>query len=200
MLKKSAFVMALAVLAVGEPVMAAQQPVVTTVAVKHIRYHTARPYANVKADLEQKVGRLDEPIRKLLAEGKVDELRAALTKVAGEYGLVIHYVAVHGDWLILNGGRRNGIVYHIGNVLTAVQMTRENFGAGLYAPLRLAIFEDGTGTTLEYDQPSSLLGQFHNAKIDQSAASLNQRMARLVTDLCDGTRTAPPGVEGGSAK
>jgi hypothetical protein len=200
MLKKSVLVMALAVLAVGKPVMAAQHPVITTVAVKHIRYHTVRPYADVKADLEQKLGRLDEPIRKLLAEGKVDELRAASTKVAGEYGLVIHYVALHGDWLILNGGRRNGIVYHIGNVLTAVQLTRQNFAAGLYAPLRLAIFEDGTGTTLEYDQPTSLLGQFHNAKIDESAASLDKRMARLVTDLCDGTRTATPRTEGGSAK
>jgi hypothetical protein len=128
------------------------------------------------------------------------ELRAALTRVSGEYGLVIHYVALHGDWLVLNGGRRNGIVYHTGNVLTAVQMTRENFGAGLYAPLRLAIFEDGTGTTLEYDLPSSLLGQFHDAKINQMAISLNERMARLVADLCDGTQITAPRTEGGSPK
>jgi hypothetical protein len=58
-LKKRALVVALAVLAIGEPVLAAQQPVVTTITVNHVRYHTARPYADVKADLEQKVGRVE---------------------------------------------------------------------------------------------------------------------------------------------
>jgi uncharacterized protein (DUF302 family) len=87
---------------------------------------------------------------------------------------------VHGDWLILNGGRRNGIVYHIGNVLSAVAMTRQNFGAGLYAPLRIAVYEDDNGTTFEYDKPSTLFAQFHDPKIDAVAHSLDDRMAALV--------------------
>jgi uncharacterized protein (DUF302 family) len=160
----------------------ATEPDISTsiVPVEHVVVRTKKPYIEVKAALESRLGRLDGDIRSLLRENKVDELRAALEKVAGRDGLAIHYVAVHGDWLILNGGRRNGIVYHIGNVLSAVEMTRQNFGAGLYAPLRIAVYEDQDGTTFEYDKPSTLFAQFHDAKIDEVAHSLDDRLAALV--------------------
>ncbi len=151
------------------------------VPVEHVTIHTDKPYSDVKAAIESRLGRLDEHIRNLLAEGKVDELRTALEKVAGRDGLVIHYVAVHGDWLVLNGGRKKGIVYHIGNVLSAVQMTNQNFGAGLYAPLRLAVYENANGTTFEYDKPSTLLGPFHDPEIDKVAGSLDDRLLALIT-------------------
>jgi uncharacterized protein (DUF302 family) len=152
----------------------------TIIPVEHVVMRTKKPYIEVKAALETRLGRLDSGIRTLLREHKVDELRAALEKLAGTDGLAIHYVAVHGDWLILNGGRRNGNVYYIGNVLSAVSMTRENFGAGLYAPLRVAVYEDGNGTTFEYDKPSTLFGQFHNPKIDEVAHSLDDRLAAFL--------------------
>src|SRR5262245_20895493 len=106
----------------------------TIIPIEHVVMRTKKPYIEVKAALERRLGRLDSGIRSLLDENGVDDLRAALAKLAGRDGLALHYVAVHGDWLILNGGRRNGNVYYIGNVLSAVVMTRENFGAGLYAP------------------------------------------------------------------
>jgi uncharacterized protein (DUF302 family) len=134
--------------------------------VEHVVVMPKKPYIEVKAALETRLGRLDSDILSLLRENKIDELRAALEKLAGRDGLAIHYVAAHGDWLILNGDRRNGIVYYIGNVLSAVEMTRQNFGAGLYAPLRVAVYEDENGTTLEYDNPSTLFAQFHDPKID----------------------------------
>jgi uncharacterized protein (DUF302 family) len=148
--------------------------------VEHIVVRTKKPYIEVKAALETRLGRLDSDIRSLLRENKVDELRAALEKLAGRDGLAIHYVAAHGDWLILNGGRRNGIVYYIGNVLSAVAMTRQNFGAGLYAPLRVAVYEDENGTTFEYDKPSTLFAQFHDPKIDEVSHSLDDRLAALL--------------------
>jgi uncharacterized protein (DUF302 family) len=148
--------------------------------VEHVVVRTKKPYPEVKAALEGRLGRLDNNIRSLLSENKVDELRAALEKVAGKDGLAIHYVAAHGDWLVLNGGRRNGNVYYIGNVLSAVAMTHQNFGAGLYAPLRVAVYEDENGTTFEYDKPSTLFAQFHDPKIDEVAHSLDDRLAALV--------------------
>src|SRR5271168_1385015 len=149
----------------------------TIIPVEHVVMRTKKPYTEVNAALETRLGRLDSGIRSLLNENRVDELRAALAKLAGRDGLAINYVAAHGDWLILNGGRRNGNVYYIGNVLSAVVMTRENFGAGLYAPLRVAVYEDGNGTTFEYDKPSTLFAQFHNPKIDEVAHSLDDRLA-----------------------
>jgi uncharacterized protein (DUF302 family) len=148
--------------------------------VEHVVVRTKKPYIEVKAALETRLGRLDSDIRSLLRENKVDELGAALEKLAGRGGLAIRYVAAHGDWLILNGGRRNGIVYYIGNVLSAVAMTRQNFGAGLYAPLRVAVYEDENGTTFEYDKPSTLFAQFHDPKIDEVSHSLDDRLATLL--------------------
>jgi uncharacterized protein (DUF302 family) len=155
----------------------------TIIPIEHVVVKTKKPYPEIKAALEGRLGRLDGSIRSLLTEGKTDELRAALQKVAGADGLVIHYIAVHGDWLKLNGAPRNGNVYFVGNVLSAVQMTGRNFGAGLYAPLRVAVYEDGDGTTFEYDKPSTQFAQFRDGKIDEVAHSLDDRLAALIADL-----------------
>jgi len=45
-------------------------------------------------------------------------------------------------------GRANKAVqYEIGNPLTASKMTRHQLAAGLYAPLRVILYEDETGST-----------------------------------------------------
>jgi uncharacterized protein (DUF302 family) len=152
----------------------------TKMIVDHVTVSSSKPYRLVKQDLESRLGRLDENIRTLLKEKKVAELRAALQKAAGKDGLVIHYVGVHGDWLILKGQEKNGTEYFTGNVLTATEMTSVNMAAGLYAPLRIMVYENSQGgTTIEYDKPSTQLSQFHSAAIDAQGRSLDDRLAKL---------------------
>ena len=153
----------------------------TSVTMEHVTIETSTSYPLAKLRLEAEVKRLDESYRALLKENRIDELRQKLTQGQEPDGLMIHYVAVHGDWLALEGGHRPGIVYHIGNILAAVQMTKLNFGAALYAPLRLDVYENAQGgTTFEYDKPSTQFGQFHNAAIDKVAQSLDDRLFRLI--------------------
>ena len=155
--------------------------------VEHVTVTSPKPYAAVKKDFETRLGRLDDSIRAELKAGNVDALRAALTKAAGKDGLVIHYVGVHGDWLILKGARQNVIEYFIGNILSAVEMTNANLGAGLYAPLRIVVYESQRGgTTVEYDRPSTLLSQYHNADVDAMGRSLDERLDRLVASALSG--------------
>jgi uncharacterized protein (DUF302 family) len=144
--------------------------------VEHIVIKTMKPYPDVKAGIE-KLGRLDDSVRALLTKNDIESLRAALKRIAGEDGLAIHYVALHGDLLALKGERRLLTAYYIGNVLSAVEMTHINPAAGLYAPLRVVVYanEQG-GTTMEYDRPTSMFGQFKNAEIDAMAQSLDQRL------------------------
>lgn len=60
-------------------------------------------------------------------------------------------------------------------------MTLHNVAAGLYAPLRLLVYEIGEGKTcLEYDRPSSLFGQFHNDRITAVAEMLDRKLEELV--------------------
>ena len=154
----------------------------TSMVVEHVTVVSSKPYAAVKKDLETRLGRLDESIRAELRAGNVDALRAGLTKAAGKDGLVIHYTGVHGDWLILKGTRGNVTEYFIGNILSAVEMTSAHYGAGLYAPLRIVVYESprGGGTTIEYDRPSTQLSQYHNVDIDAMGRSLDERLDRLV--------------------
>ncbi|MFG1465677.1 DUF302 domain-containing protein [Xanthobacter sp. DSM 24535] len=144
--------------------------------VEHIVIKTSKPYPEVKAGIE-KLGRLDQSVRVLLSNNDIEGLRAALKRIAGEDGLAIHYIALHGDLLALKGERRPLTAYYIGNVLSAVEMTNVNPAAGLYAPLRVVVYaNDQGGTTMEYDKPSSMFGQFKNPEIDAMAQSLDQRL------------------------
>jgi uncharacterized protein (DUF302 family) len=144
--------------------------------VEHIVIKTMKPYPEVKAGID-KLGRLDDSVRALLTNNDIEGLRAALKRIAGEDGLAIHYVALHGDLLALKGERRPLTAYYIGNVLSAVEMTNVNPAAGLYAPLRVVVYANGQGgTTMEYDRPTSMFGQFKSAEIDAMAKSLDQRL------------------------
>jgi len=157
-----------------------------SVSIEHVTIKTRQKYSVVKSRIESGVKRLDESHRTLLKEDKIAELREKLKSDAQPYGLMIHYVATHGDWLALEGERRNGVVYHIGNVAAAVQMTKYAFGAGLYAPLRLAVYENTEGgTTFEYDKPSSEFKQFHNQNIDATAESLDGKLFDLIKSVSE---------------
>lgn len=145
-----------------------------------VKITTKKSYSEVKAGIE-KLGRLDDGVRALLAKNDVEGLRTALKRIAGEDGLAIHYVGTHGDFLALKGERRPVTAYLVGNVLSAVEMTKINPAAGLYAPLRVVAYANHEGgTTMEYDRPTSMFGQFKEPEIDAMAQSLDQRLLTLL--------------------
>src|SRR5580704_11761913 len=148
----------------------------TPLPVEHMVVKTMKPYPEVKAGIE-KLGRFGDGMRAMLAKNDIEGLRAAAQRIAGADGLAIHYVALHGDLLALRGARRPLIAYYIGNILSASEMTEVNPAAGLYAPLRVVVYanEQG-GTTMEYDRPTSMFGQFKSAEIDAVAQSLDDRL------------------------
>ncbi len=92
----------------------------------------------------------------------------------------------HGDLLSVIGVRKRAVQFVVGNPLIAIEMTRHDLGAGLYAPLRVLIFEDAQGQTrLEYDQPSSLFGRLNNNKISAVGQMLDAKLetlARIATE------------------
>jgi uncharacterized protein (DUF302 family) len=169
-----------------EVAMAANFQVTSTpLLVEHIKIVSSKPYAEVKANVE-KLGRLDDRVRAFLKNNDIEGLRAALKEIAGADGLAIHYVALHGDLLALKGKRRELVAYYIGNVLSATEMTSVNPAAGLYAPLRVVVYaNDQGGTTLEYDRPSSMFGQFKDPVIDEMGVSLDNRLLTFLTKAND---------------
>ena len=62
-------------------------------------------------------------------------------------------------------------------------MTQHDIRAGLYAPLRVLIYEDEKGKTcIEYDKPSTLFGEFGNAKVTEVATMLDRKLEQLVAE------------------
>ena len=56
-------------------------------------------------------------------------------------------------------------------------MTQHELAAGLYAPLRVMLYENTAGTaTFEYDQPSALFGQHGNDRVTSVALDLDQKI------------------------
>jgi uncharacterized protein (DUF302 family) len=153
----------------------------TPVVMDHVTIETSTPYQLVTSRLEDEVKRFDEGYRKLLQGSKFDELRAKLTQGLEPDGFMIHFIAAQGDLLALEGRHQQGKVYYLGNVVAAAQMTKLNFSAALYAPLRLNVYENAQGgTTFEYDKPSTQFGQFHDIDIDKVARSLDDHLLSLI--------------------
>jgi len=89
----------------------------------------------------------------------------------------------HGALLSLFGVKTKAIQYVLGNPLIAIQMTQHNLAAGLYAPLRVLVYEDDRGRTcLEYDKPSSLFGQFNDDRITTVASLLDRKLEDLIAE------------------
>jgi uncharacterized protein (DUF302 family) len=146
------------------------------ISVKHIRIDSDKAYDDVRKALE-KLPKFDDRIRALLHYGEIARVEAELNKIQGDAGLVIFSVATHGDWLQIRSGKRNAAQYVIGNVLVSSQMTQHELAAGLYAPLRIMLYESKAGTaTFEYDQPSSLFGQYCNESVTAVARDLDQKI------------------------
>ena len=144
--------------------------------VEHIRIDSDKSFCEVRVALE-KLPRFDDRIRALLQYGEIARVEAELKRIQGDAGLVIFSVATHGDWLQILSGKRNAAQYVIGNVLVSTQMTRHELAAGLYAPLRIMLYENNLGTaTFEYDRPSTLFGQYRNECVTAVAKELDQKI------------------------
>jgi uncharacterized protein (DUF302 family) len=148
----------------------------SNIQIEHIRIDSDKPYDEVRAALE-KLPRFDDRIRALLHYGEIGRVKVELKKIQGAAGLVIFAFATHGDWLQILSGKRNAVQYGIGNVLVSTQMTQHELAAGLYAPLRIMLYENKAGTaTFEYDRPSSLFGQYGNESVTAVAKELDQKI------------------------
>lgn len=60
-------------------------------------------------------------------------------------------------------------------------MTRHQLSAGLYAPIRVLLREDGDGNVgFEYDRPASAFGQFLNDEVNAVAQKLDHDLQTLL--------------------
>ena len=150
-----------------------------TVDTVHVVVESKKPFAVVRAALVSAVPQLDPEIPELVANGVTDRLKQRLDALAE---LSIFSEFNHGAVLGLYGKQLGAVQYLIGNPLTASTMTRYDLAAGLYAPLRVILYEtEAGGSRFEYDLPSSLFGQFGDDRITEVAYGLDIALSRLLS-------------------
>jgi hypothetical protein len=112
--------------------------------VERVTLKTTKKFDEVEAALEKSIPQLDPEIATALANG--DEQRA--TELEQGAPLFIFLKRDHGALLQVTGRPRKALQHEIGNPHTASKMTRHRLAAGLYAPLRIILYEDETGGSI----------------------------------------------------
>ncbi len=151
----------------------------SAIEVTHVVIESQKAAPDVRTALETLIPPIDEEIPLLLSDGVTDRLKQHL-EAAPE--LSIFLKRDHGMLVGLYGKVRDAVQYEIGNPLTASKMTRYQLAAGLYAPLRVIVYEkDDGGSCIEYDLPSSLFGQFGDDRLTEVARELDIALGRALS-------------------
>lgn len=131
--------------------------------IEHRVLRCSRPFERVHDALIAGVPSLDPELAEMLARGQREKVEAARRNLPK---LWIFSIRDHGSLTAADGLKSKAIQYEIGNPLTAERMTRYRLAAGLYAPLRIILYEDERGQAIfEYDLPSCVFGQFNDDRI-----------------------------------
>src|SRR6266852_1296331 len=108
----------------------------TEATVQHIRISAKKPFTEVCAKIESRLGRFDLPaFTKMISEGAPESVvRRRLKDIEGPLGIMIFNTVDHGALLSFGGKPSQAKQYVVGNPMLALQMTKRNLRAGLYAP------------------------------------------------------------------
>lgn len=155
----------------------------TIIDMNHQMVKVASDFDNFTRNLKASLIRLDPAtMQKIGTEPAVFEVH--LKQMGGEEDLILFDMQNHGQLLTLVDAPKKAKQYVIGNPLIAVQMTQHDIRAALYAPLRLLVYEAADQSVyVEYDLPSSLFGQFGNAKVTKVAESLDLKLVNLIAKV-----------------
>src|SRR6266511_3027615 len=151
----------------------------STISVRHISISIEKTFSETCSRFESRMGRIDyAAFTKMLSEGESEmAVQDHIQGTEGPLGLMIFNAIDHGVLLSLGGKIARAKQYVVGNPLFALQMTKKDIRAGLYAPLRVYIREDGTDkSVIEYDLPSTLFGQFQPAEAHRVEMTRDQNL------------------------
>src|SRR5580765_3872674 len=86
------------------------------VMVEHVHVETAKPFGDVAAALQARMGKFDAAVYEQLQKGADTEVvRARLEKMIGPSGFMLFRTSDHGALLRLPGQKKKAIQYPLGN-------------------------------------------------------------------------------------
>ena len=163
----------------------------TQITIEHIVVASDRSYEQVIEALEAQLG-LPADWAKIAQELKTtnaswEQAVQIVEQQLGTSGFTILGKFDQGALLTLGGKPTRAVQYAIGNPLLAIQMIEHAPEAALYAPLRLAVYEDRAGTAfVAYERFTSQLAQYPNPEIAPVAQLVEQKLEELVAKATGG--------------
>jgi uncharacterized protein (DUF302 family) len=110
-----------------------------------------------------------------------DQTVGHLKSAVAQGGMMIMATVDQGNMLSMTGLKLKATLFLVGNPTVGKKIFEQTHAAGLYLPLRVFVYEDKNGKTyVSYDKPSSLLAQFDNNEVNQTATMLDQKLDGLV--------------------
>jgi uncharacterized protein (DUF302 family) len=142
----------------------------------------------------------DEVLNRLRAQcgrataGAIAEITARTSSVAdferevnsnlvGPSGFMIFAEFDHTPWIRTYGLNHRVLRIILGNPLIAITMLREDISAALFAPVELLLTDNGSGATVQYVQPSSLMVISDNPPLLQAAQALDKKLSALISTI-----------------
>ena len=163
----------------------------TQITIKHIVVASDRSYEQVIEALEAQLGlRADwENIARALITPNAswEQVVQIVEQQLGTSGFTILGKFDQGALLRLSGKPTRAVQYAIGNPLLAIQMIEHAPEAALYAPLRLAVYEDRAGNAVvAYERFTSQLAQYPHPEIAPVAQLVEQKLEELIAKASGG--------------
>lgn len=153
-----------------------------------MRYDSAKSYDELVAALLADIGQDPVPINDVATS--TDDWRTYEDRVeshVGPSGFMLFGVVDHGAWIAKAGIDRKALRVILGNPLIAITMLRHDVTAGLFAPVELLLTDNGTGSSLTYVKPSSLIVVEHNPELLNAAEQLDAKLAGLAVKVTGGS-------------
>ena len=142
----------------------------TPITIEHIVVSSNRSYEQVIDALEAQLGLKadwDKIARELITtNASWEQVVQIIEQQLGTSGFIILSKFDQGALLNLSGKPTRAVQYALGNPLLAIQMIERAPEVALYAPLRLAVYENYPGkSAVAYERFTSQLAQYPNPKI-----------------------------------
>ena len=105
------------------------------VTIEHIHVTTEKPFAEVTAALEARMGKFDPAVyEELRSRADPEAVRTRLEGMPGPSGFMLFRTSDHGALLRLAGQTKRAVQYLLGNPLFAIQMTQHDLLPNQVAP------------------------------------------------------------------
>src|SRR5262249_18371061 len=153
--------------------------------IEHVVVMSGLPYDDAIKSLEERLGVFGDSndLKAQLAVQKPswEKIVHLIESKMGSSGLTVFHQIDQGALLAFKGKALRARQYAIGNPLLAIGMIERAPGVALYAPLRIAIYEDNDGNAVfTYELFSSQTLQFQNREVQSVAETVTEKVEALI--------------------